>query len=95
MKIETKYNIGEKKFFIDCDNNQYEVKLCEIKSVQTRGNHFIEYIIEGGFYGKTRKESELYNDFKEAKRQALIDQKSRFETMLEVLDNQVEPTKVK
>jgi hypothetical protein len=95
MKIETKYNIGEKKFFIDYDNNQYEVKLCEIKSIQTKGNHFNEYVIEGGFYGKTRRESELYNSFEEAKKQAIIKQKAQFKIMLERIEDQTEPIKIR
>jgi len=91
MKIETKYSIGQKLFYIDWNDNQSEVKLGEVKEINFGGRSWEKYTIA---WNKTRSEADLYTSFEEAQRVAIIKQKKINQKMVEIITEQKQPTRL-
>jgi len=64
MTIETKYDIGDKLFYIDVWENRVRIKLGTIKQINAGGKVWEEYDLGGA----KRAESELYKEFEEVKK---------------------------
>lgn len=91
MKIETKYSIGQKLFYIDWRDNQYEVKLGEIKEINFGGRSYEKYTIA---WNKTRSENDIFTSFDEAQRKAIEKQLETNEHLLKIITEQKEPTRL-
>jgi hypothetical protein len=82
MIIETKYDIGDKLFYIDLWENRVRIKLGTIKQINARGKVWEEYDLGG----VTRPEGELWKDFNEAKKEAAKKQEERNEKLMQWVD---------
>lgn len=88
MKIETKYDIGQKLFYVDIWDGQYRVQFDVIKRINFGGKNHEKYEI-GNI--QTRAESELYSNFDEAREIALLSQKEFNERALKLISEYKAP----
>lgn len=86
MKIETKYEIGEKLFWVDSHQNQYRIRFSSIKSINIGGKASEQYEIGN----TTRAERELFTSFEAAKNRARECQLERNDRLLQVVEEQNE-----
>ena len=94
MKIETKYDVGQKLYFINFDNGKYKVELCEVKQITYASKYSQSYKIDNRWSGRSVRESELFEEFEDALKQAIEKQKSHNEDVLNSLKEQKQPTKL-
>lgn len=87
MDFSTKFEVGQKLFWIDQFDNQYRVNFSEIKSIKIGGKVWERYEIGN----TTRSERELWEDFEEAKAVCLHKQKVRNDELLKTVDEQKNP----
>lgn len=82
MKIETKYNIGDKIFWLEKRDGIWRINYDSIKSINIGGKSFNRYEISY----TTRGERDLYNEFTEAKQAAIEKQKEFNKKALKIVE---------
>ena len=87
MNIKTKYNIGDKLFWIEERGGIYKINYNSITSIKVGGKIWEKYEISY----TTRAGRDLFTDFKEAKKEAIIRQKEFNKRALEIIDEYTEP----
>lgn len=90
-KFETKYDIGQKVFWLDVHEGKWEVKLSEIKAINFGGKRWEKYQIQ---FNKTRSEVDLWTDFEEAKQACLIKQQETNNRAIEIIEESKCPTRL-
>ena len=88
MKIETKYDIGDKVFWIERRDGVWGIKYDPIKSINIGGKSFNKYEISY----TTRGEKDLWTDFKEAKSEAYQRQEDDNQHYLKIISEYKEQT---
>jgi hypothetical protein len=87
MDIQTKYNVGQPVFFVNCHNGQCRVELENIKEIHIGGN--INDAYKFGIY--SRSERDIYTNFDEAKKKCIDEQEMVNENSLKICKKQIEP----
>lgn len=83
MIIETKYDIGDRLFYIDEYQNRVKIERGTIKRINTGGKVWEEY----DFGGQTRAESAIFTTFIDAKKQAIKQQEEKCKLLMEWVNN--------
>ena len=87
MEIKTKYNIGDKVFWIEKRDGIWSVKYDPIKSINIGGKSFNKYEISYTLRG----EVDLWLDFDEAKSEAHQRQEEANQRYLEIISEYKSP----
>jgi len=89
MEIKTKYDVGQKVYWILCYDGLYNIEFSEIKSINIGGKTFERYEI-----GNTRRaENKLWTNFGEAKEYARKLQEEKHTNNLHAIDEYSDPAK--
>lgn len=87
MKIETKYSVGDKLFWLNKNDGIWRINYDPIKSINIGGKAHKKYEISY----TSRAERDLFTDFKEAKSEALKRQKEDNRKYEEIISEYKEP----
>jgi hypothetical protein len=85
---KTKYDVGDKVFWIDKNNGLYSIQYDQIKSINIGGKNFNKYEVSY----QTRGEKDLFDNFGEAKNNALIMQEKLNKENIETITNFEDPS---
>jgi len=87
MEIKTKYDVGQKVYWVSCYDGLYRVEFSEIKSINFGSKAFEKYEV-GNTY---RAENNLWTNFEEAKGDARQLQEKKHTNNLHIIDEYLDP----
>jgi len=87
MEIKTKYDIGQKLYWIDKYDNTYRIHFSNIKSINVGGKIWEKYEI--GM--TTRAERDLYTNFIACKEVCIEKQKANNDELLKEVEKYTDP----
>ncbi len=87
MEIKTKYDIGQKLFWITT-NGTCNIQYTSVKGINIGGKAWEKYKMT---HGDTRGEHEVFETFEEAKKEAIKKQKGLNKVALETVEELTEP----
>lgn len=83
MELSTKYNVGEKLFWVEERGGTYTINFSKITGINIEGKHNYEY----GLGLNSRPEKELFTDFNEAKTFCIQKQKEINDERLKIVND--------
>ena len=87
MEIKTKYDIGQKLFWLDKREGIWRINFNPIESINIGGKAFDKYEISY----TTRGDVDLFTDFEEARKEAIGRQIQANKTALEIIAQYKDP----